>query len=163
MNSMSELAKSLDKKIQQLKASIEAQQAELAAYENVLEMESAKKASAPKSSPVKNTGIPPFGGSKTELIVQTVKSYGSKGVSPREIDAVFSARNVSHSKNLVYNTLGYLVSNKKLSKREGRYYWIGGESAMVESRLSADGLKRIREGLQKRWTTKKKAEKKKKK
>lgn len=203
---MSQLSKSLEKRIQELTASIEAQKTELAAYERVLHMEvskgtvpvesseaneapleashnikkarkkratkkgakktGARKAVAVESAPEASAAVP-FTGNKTSLVAEIVKSYGSAGATPKEVDAYFTARNVERSKNLIYNTLSYLVAQKKLKRRDGKYFTTGRGSkvakksaaatkkAPTKRRLSPEGLKRIKEALKKRWAAKK--------
>lgn len=205
---MSQLSKSLEKRIQELTTSIEAQKTELAAYERVLHMETtkgtspvetsdahealiaashpttkkkraSKKAAKSVSAPAApTTAAPdassvPFTGNKTSLVAEIVKSYGSTGATPKDVDAFFTARNVERSKNLIYNTLSYLVAQKKLQRRDGKYFTAGGSNAApakkntapavakkapTKRRLSPEGLKRIKEALKKRWAAKRAAE-----
>jgi hypothetical protein len=197
---MSQLSKSLEKRIQELTTSIEAQKTELAAYERVLHMEltkdsaptetassapeAAKESSHTRTAPTKaaiaekepqtpsaDTSDIPFTGNKTTLVAEIVKSLGSAGATPKDVDAFFTARNVERSKNLIYNTLSYLVAQKKLQRRDGKYFIAGGtdvakktatpaatKKAPTKRRLSPEGLKRIKEALRKRWAAKRAAE-----
>jgi hypothetical protein len=188
---MSQLSKSLEKRIQELRVSIQAQTTELAAYERVLGLEVAKENAPPDSSteaalavknhlkaalaesalkgPLGKAADVSYTGNKTSLIAGIVKSYGSTGATPKDVDAFFSAKGIERSKNLIYNTLSYLVAQKKLSRRDGKYYMLGGVTpskkkaaapavAPTKRRLSPEGLKRIKEALKKRWADKRAAE-----
>lgn len=213
---MSPLSKSLEKRIQELTASIEAQKTELAAYERVLHMEvskgsapvetsdapeapveassrittkkkraTKKTANKPAEAAVQNASAEtpaeapaglsnvPFTGNKTTLVAEIVKSYGSQGATPKDVDAFFTSRKVERSKNLIYNTLSYLVAQKKLQRRDGRYFMAGTKAstapakkipatatkkAPTKRRLSPEGLRRIKEALKKRWAAKRAAE-----
>jgi hypothetical protein len=201
---MSSLTKSLEKRIQELTTSIEAQKHELAAYEKVLAAEAGKTeapseappataaahaahhaapkeehaADLPTSAATPDLSALEFTGNKTNLVAAIVEHFGSAGATPKEVDSVFTERKVSRSKNLIYNTLSYLVAQKKLVRREGRYFVTsGGKSftpkkagrpakapkpakaaAPVKRRISAEGIRRIREANQKRWAAKKAAD-----
>jgi hypothetical protein len=187
---MSQLSKSLEKRIQELTASIESQKTELAAYERVLDMENSKENDAEGSSsivhqpvtvvsrqghaehagPAKKASELEYTGNKTTLVAEIVKSYGSAGATPKDVDAFFTAKDIERSKNLIYNTLSYLVAQKKLHRRDGKYFVVGGAmpakksgaakktAAPTKRRLSPEGLKRIKEALKKRWAAKRAAE-----
>ena len=180
---MSQFANSLKTRIQDLAASVETQKTELAAYERVLQIELARESATPtgpierpslthstvpESAPVPSAVDPAnltFTGNKTTLVGDIVKSYGSAGASPKEVEEIFSARKIKRSKNLVYNTLSYLVSKKKLKRRDGRYFSVlttpvpqSGSTAPTKRRISPEGLKRIREGAKKRWAAKRAAD-----
>ena len=177
---MSQLSKSLEKRIQDLTKSIESQKIELAAYERVLHIELSKE-----NAPTETVSIVPevaapdakvpeinYGGNKTTLVTEIVQSFGSSGATPKDVDAFFTARNIERSKNLIYNTLSYLVAQKKLHRRDGKYSVVAGNSAPAKKtaalkklaaaptkrRLSPEGLKRIREALKKRWAAKRAAD-----
>jgi len=195
---MSQLSKSLEKRIQELTSSIESQKTELAAYQRVLHMELAKE-SAPSESvnvapeialamstekaeaPVTEAPAPKvaevaYAGNKTALVSDIVKSFGSAGATPKDVDAFFNAKNIKRSTNLVYNTLSYLVTRKRLVRRDGKYFLPGATPAPAtkkapakkkaaapaktptKRRLSPEGLKRIKEALKKRWADKRAAE-----
>jgi hypothetical protein len=200
---MSQLSKSLEKRIQELTASIESQKIEIAAYERVLQMELSKEdapaetvtvapeitlaVADPKKAPVAE--IKPkapvtkvaevaYAGNKTALVADIVKSFGSAGATPKDVDAFFTAKKIARSSNLVYNTLSYLVAHGKLARSDGRYFLAGGAPAPAKKtapakkksavakktgaptkrRLSPEGLKRIKEALKKRWADKKAAD-----
>ena len=212
---MSQLSKSLEKRIQELTASIETQKAELTAYERVLHMEVVKDNAPAETSDAPEPPLPAssqtatkkkrvtkkaaskpaeanadraagetraetpaalsgvsFTGNKTTLVAEIVKSYGDAGASPKDVDAFFTARNVERSKNLIYNTLSYLVAQKKLQRHDGRYFSVGVKArpvaakktaaatkkAPTKRRLSPEGLKRIKEALKKRWAAKRAAD-----
>jgi hypothetical protein len=96
-----------------------------------------------------------------------VKSFGSKGATPKDVDAFFAEKNIKRSKNLVYNTLSYLVTRKSLVRRDGKYFLPGTTPAPAKKtaapvktkrKLSPEGLKRIREALKKRWADKRAAD-----
>ena len=198
---MSQLSKSLERRIQQLTASIEAQQSELVAYERVLQMELMKEGAPAEiavvewevpleimaeaesepdeviildEAPETETSEVPVSGNKTAMVEQIVKSYGGSGATPKDVDAYFTSRNIERSKNLVYNTLSYLVAHKRLERRDGRYFVTGAPMARktrgpakkkaaaapvkTKRTLSPEGLKRIKEALKKRWAMKRAAE-----
>ncbi|HEY3938544.1 MAG TPA: hypothetical protein VGL97_14000 [Bryobacteraceae bacterium] len=166
---MSSLTKSLEKRIQELRSSIEAQKAELAAYERVLEVERVRvdllqtptEAEPPTKEPeivqeaVPSTE-PAFAGNKTEFIAGILKARGASGATPKEIDTVFSAQAIARSKNLIYNALSFLLKRKKLAKKGGRYFLVSDAAAKPSAapqkrRISAAGLKRISDANKKRW------------
>jgi hypothetical protein len=202
---MSQLSKSLEKRIQELTASIDAQKTELAAYQRVLHMELGKSGApaelafeayeAPEEAftptltiveVMEEESAPPaaastpssvqYKGNKTNMVAEIVGSYGMEGATPKDVDAIFTAQDVPKSKNLIYNTLSYLVAHKRLVRREGKYYLASGPfpakrrgpkpgkkkaaktAAKSKRRLSPEGLERIREALKKRWADKKAAE-----
>jgi hypothetical protein len=186
---MSHFIKSLQTRIHELNKSIEAQKTELNAYEHILQIETSKgnvsaveisveapaKATPVHSAPAPSGGLAHIktGGSKTTLIAEIVMAHGGQGASPKEVDQFFSARKIKRSKNLIYNTLSYLVAQKKLQRRDGRYFALGGAAIVqkvaaspsapaatpTKRRLSPAGLKRIREALKKRWAAKRAADK----
>jgi hypothetical protein len=140
---MSFLKKSLEKRIQELRVSIEAQKTELAAYEQVLALESGKRVdlSAMTPSPVTVIHHRPvsaptaaatvkapvsveFNGSRSDFVAAAIKSRGSSGITPQEISAAFGARKIAISKNLVYNVLSLMYKQKRVRKSAGRYYHI---------------------------------------
>jgi hypothetical protein len=182
---MSHFIKSLKTRIQELTASIEAQKVELTSYEQLLQIEVARsngatEASASKAPTAAKASASQVGlvapaveladikvtGNKTTLVADVVMAHGKLGASPKDVDQFFSARKIKRSKNLIYNTLSYLVSRKKLQRRDGRYFGVVG-AAIAEKpvatptkrRLSAAGLKRIREAVKKRWAAKRAADK----
>ena len=193
---MSSLTKSLEKRIQELTISIDSQKIELAAYEKVLAMETGRGSSVAETSgddgksrvaaemsskerqgstESSSAGTPDlaaleFSGNKTNLVAAIVEMYGAAGAAPKEVDAVFTDRGVAKSKNLIYNTLSYLVTRKKLVRKDGRYFAVGAKpstasTAMPETgvkptrrKMSAEGIKRIREANKKRWEAKRAAD-----
>jgi hypothetical protein len=145
---MSFLTKSIEKRIQELRASIEAQSTELAAYEQVLALESGKpvegvipsaatpapaaQAATHTPSPATSSGNPitvEFKGSRSDFVGEVLKQRGSAGVAPSEISAAFATRQVPISKNLVYNVLSLLFKRKQVRKSAGRYYLVAGKAA----------------------------------
>jgi hypothetical protein len=167
---MPTLTKSLEKRIQELRSSIDAQKAELAAYERVWEVERAKGNRSPVAQtpddepelekPVQESvtlADPEFTGNKTEFITSILRARGTSGATPKEIDDVFSAHAIARSKNLIYNALSFLLKRKRLIRRAGRYFPLsaaGGAKKSAPSkkrRISAEGLKRISEANKKRW------------
>jgi len=143
---MSFLTKSLEKRIQELHASLEAQKTELAAYEQVLALESGKPAEIALASPTPTTpaavshkaaGAPSaaapvnveFNGSRTEFVAGVLKARGAAGITPAEISAAFAARKIQISKNLVYNVLSVMFKQKKVRKSAGKYYLIAAKAA----------------------------------
>jgi len=147
---MSFLKKSLEKRILELRKSIEAQATELAAYEQVLALESGKPLPALQSvpasvaavvkvpthpAPAKKKTPPPrpaaapagsidvaFNGSRSDFVAAILKQRGSAGVTPLEISKEFASRKISVGKNLVYNVLSLLFKQKKVRKSDGKYY-----------------------------------------
>ncbi len=153
---MSFLKESLEKRIQELRTSIESQRTELAAYEQVLALESGKpirsqaaptvvktavtkapvkkaaaaapKAPAPKPpAPTSGAAITaPFSGSRSEFVVAVLKQRGAAGAFPVEISKAFAERKIAISKNLVYNALSEMFKKKKVRKAGGKYYLVSG-------------------------------------
>jgi|GEM_PF-4593650 len=203
---MSQFTKSLEKRIQELTESIDAQKTELTAYERVLHMElskgsvpaetisdaeeapseashpipATKKKSAPAKAAPAVTADAPAKANKTSMVADVVKSFGTEGATPKDVDAYFTAKNIERSKNLVYNTLSYLVARNKLTRRDGKYFAEAGGSTPAKKkpgrkpgvatktaatkktttkrRLSPEGLQRIKDALKKRWAAKRAAE-----
>ena len=194
---MPTLTKALEKRIQELKTSIESQRAEMAAYERVLEIEPAHagrsqqadaaetadgaqgkvtptegqfptdEASAGNAAITQAFGTetaPVFSGSKTDFVATIVKARGISGATPKEVSEVFSARRIPRSKNLIYNALSLLVKQRKLEKKDGRYFSVPADSrekpvAPRKWKISAEDLKRIREANERRWAREKAARK----
>jgi hypothetical protein len=185
---MSSLTKALEKRIHDLKLSIESQQAELAAYEKVLELERATPgqshqmeatedahtdagivhsarpqlstdelaASGTRNASTVITEDPELSGSKGDFVAAIARAHGASGATPKDVGQAFSARRIKRSKNLIYNALSSLVKQKKLERREGRYFFLSADSgpkAVVpkKRKFSAEGLERIREANKKRW------------
>jgi hypothetical protein len=175
---MSPISKSLEHRIQELKTSIDAQQTELSAYEKVLELELAKGNVLPETKQVKpvESAQPSAGiaelqvtGSKTDFITAILRAKGAEGATPKEIDDIFSARSIERSKNLIYNALSFLVKQKRLTRRDGRYYALSSgapqKSAAVtkgtkgtKRRISPEGLRNIIEATKRRWAAKRAAQ-----
>ena len=179
---MSQLTKSLKTRIQELTTSIEAQTTERNAYEQVLQLEIAKETtpteasqaeSPDKTSPVSAhgasgidlTGVE-FTGNKTAFVVAIVKAHGAAGATPKEIRDVFATRKIPQSDNLIYTTLSALAKDKKLQRRDGRYYGEGSAAvsksgsgapsvAPAKKKMSPAAIKKIREGVRKYWAAKK--------
>src|SRR5207237_1093804 len=102
---------------------------------------------------------PVFSGSKTDFVAAIVKARGISGATPKEVSEVFSARRIPRSKNLIYNALSLLVKQRKLEKKDGRYFSVSADSsekpvAPRKWKISAEGLKNIREANKKRWAKK---------
>lgn len=149
---MSFLKKSLEKRIHELRHSIEAQTTELAAYEQVLALETgnpvtlaaapaavaavvkkhtaaqhaSKKAVVKKAAkPAVTTTAPitgEFSGSRSDFVAAVLKQHGAAGVTPSEISAAFTARKIAIKKNLVYNVLSLMFKQKKVRKSGGKYF-----------------------------------------
>ncbi len=146
---MSQLSKSLEKRIQELTTSIESQKAELAAYEQVLRLETGKEESVKQEAPVHEpaatkeekeetpaaavavTVSPELQSNKTALVLEIIRQRGTSGASPKEIDAYFAAHHISHSKNAIYNILSYLTGQKRLKRTDGRYFFAESKQASV--------------------------------
>jgi hypothetical protein len=179
---MSQLTKSLRTRIEELTASIEAQTTELAAYKEVLQIEIAKettptearqKESPAKPGPVSAHDKPgadltniAFTGNKTAFVVAIVKAHGAAGATPKEIREVFTSRKIPLSENLIYTTLSALAKDKKLRRRDGRYFEAGsatvpksGGAAPAKKKMSPAAIKKIREGVKKYWAAKRAAAK----
>jgi hypothetical protein len=102
------------------------------------------------------TADPEFSGSKADFVTAIVKARGTSGVTPKDVDKVFATRRIARSKNLIYSALSSLVKQRKAERKEGRYFFLSGDSsekvvAPKKRRISAAGLKRIREANKKRW------------
>jgi uncharacterized C2H2 Zn-finger protein len=67
---------------------------------------------------------PEFTGNKTEFVRVVVQSRGSVGAAPKDIEQVFAERRIEKSKNAIYNALVSLVTQKKLKKKDGRYFYL---------------------------------------
>src|SRR5205814_9103147 len=107
---------------------------------------------------------PVFTGSKRDFVAAIVKARGISGATPKEVSDIFSARGIARSKNLIYNALSFLVKQRKLEKKDGRYFSVSADSrekhvAPRKWKISAEGLKRIREANKKRWAREKAARK----
>src|SRR5207237_4297044 len=98
---------------------------------------------------------PVFSGSKTDFVAAIVKARGISGATPKEVSEVFSARRIARSKNLIYNALSFLVKQRKLEKKDGRYQPV----APRKWKISAEGLRNIREATKRRWAREKAARK----
>ena len=142
-----QLIKSLRTRIEELTASVEAQTTELAAYVRVLEIESAKEGTSEaltQSAPTGGLAGVPFTGNKTAFVVAIVHAHGTAGATPKEIREVFSARKIALSQNLIYTTLSPLANQKKLRRRDGRYFGLGNATVsapVAKRKISAEGLK----------------------
>ena len=160
---MSFLTKSLEKRIEELRASIEAQSTELTAYEQVLGLESGKPAEgaaafvpavvAPEPAVVSHTPAPSassgspitvaFNGSRSNFVSAVLQQRGSAGVTPSEISAAFAARKVAVSKNLVYNVLSVMFKRKLARKSGGRYFPLAGKApAKTAQKAPAKAVKK---------------------
>jgi hypothetical protein len=159
---MSFLTKSLEKRIRELRHSIEAQTTELAAYEQVLALESGKPmilgpapaaiAEAVRSHSSAPAGNVKFNGRRSDFVASVLKQHGTKGATPAEISAAFSTSKIAVSKNLVYNVLSSMFKQKKVRKSGGKYYLMAGKSAANQKhRISEEGMSRIIAATKKRW------------
>jgi hypothetical protein len=169
---MSSLTKSLEKRIEELKTSISAQQAELAAYEKVLASELAPSAPSTaigdgthplststeelSSLPSGTTPIPPFTGNKSAFVAAIVQAHGSSGVTAKGVKDIFAERKVKASQNLVYNALTGLVKQKKIERRDGQYFSrvkAAGKPAATKKKrqISAASRERMAEASRNRW------------
>jgi hypothetical protein len=179
---MSSLTKSLEKRIEELKASISSQQAELAAYEKVLASELAPSTpstaigdgthpvstltQASSSLPSGPTSIPPFAGNRSAFVAAIVQAHGSSGVTAKDVKDIFAESKVKASQNLVYNALTGLVKQKKIDRRDGRYFSrvkaSGGKTAATKKKrhVSAASREKMAEASRNRWAKKRAAESK---
>jgi hypothetical protein len=170
---MPTLSKSLEKRVQELRASIEAQQKELVAYEHVLELESGKGSTPTESAAPIAVSAPvaaapasdaasglEFNGSRSEFVTAILKHSGSAGATPQEVANIFAARKIAISKNLVYNVVSLLFKQKRVKKAGGRYYWTTRGAAAAPApaaaapkkrRISEEGMRRIIAATKKRW------------
>ena len=188
---MPPLTESLKTRIDELTTSIETHTTELAAYQRVLQIEVAKEttpsgaissgipaqsspASTQRAPSVDLTGVE-FGGNKTAFVVAIVKAHGAAGATPKEIREVFASRKIPQSDNLIYTTLSALAKDKKLRRRDGRYFGAGAGATVskngstatakksgsaapaAKKKMSAAAIKKIREGVKKYWAAKKAA------
>jgi len=180
---MPTLTKSLEETIHRLKSTIESQQQELAAYELVLQIETRNEqpvdsAAAPVAEPSRSPkSAVPYSGNKTALIVDIIQSYGSTGATSKEIGSAFADRKISVGSNFIYSTLSFLLSKKRLVRRDGKYFAVtestvpppsskrSGRAAKKQTptkkrQISPEGLKRIREAVKRRWAAKRAADRK---
>jgi hypothetical protein len=67
---------------------------------------------------------PEFTGNRTEFVRAVVQSCGSVGAEPKDIEQVFAERRIEKSKNAIYNALVSLVTQRKLKKKDGRYFYL---------------------------------------
>jgi uncharacterized C2H2 Zn-finger protein len=67
---------------------------------------------------------PEFTGNKTVFVRAVVQSCGSAGAEPKDIEQVFAERRIEKSRNAIYNALVSLVTQKKLKKKDGRYFYL---------------------------------------
>src|SRR5437868_14921622 len=87
---------------------------------------------------------PVFSGSKTDFVAAIVKARGISGATPKEVSDIFLARGIARSKNLIYNALSLLVKQRKLEKKDGRYFSVYADSsekpvAPRKWKISAEG------------------------
>jgi hypothetical protein len=170
---MSTLSKSLEKRVHELRTSIEAQKIELAAYERVLELESKEAAPAEAGTSADSMPSPSaassnahdleFSGSRSDFVASILKNRAGVGATPQEIAKVFAMRKIPISKNLIYNVVSLLFKQKKIKKSGGRYYYAtrGGaapahhaptaSAAPKKRRISEEGMRRIIAATKKRW------------
>jgi len=169
---MSTLSKSLEKRVQELRTSIEAQKIELAAYERVLELESKGGAPAEVGAAADSLAVPAmassnahdleFSGSRSDFVASILKNRAGAGATPQEIAKVFAMRKIPISKNLIYNVVSLLFKQKKIKKSGGRYYYaVRGAAASAPAsapaaapkkrRISEEGMRRIIAATKKRW------------
>ncbi len=118
-----------------------------------------------------------FTGNKRDFVTAIVKSRGSEGVTPKEIETIFSDRKIEKGRNLIYNALSLLVK-QGLMKRDGGRYSISSDkqSAVRKTRgpakreaapsastagrgggLTAEGRQKLAEAMKKRWAAKRTA------
>jgi hypothetical protein len=172
---MTTLSKSLEKRVQELRTSIEAQKIELAAYERVLELESKGIAHAEVGTEAESAAAPSmasshahdleFSGSRSDFVASILKNRAGAGSTPQEIAKVFAMRKIPISKNLIYNVVSLLYKQKKIKKSGGRYYYaVRGAAAAAPAaashapaaspkkrRISEEGMRRIIAATKKRW------------
>src|SRR5207237_4017831 len=91
-----------------------------------------------------------------------VKARGIAAATPKELSEFFSARRIQRRKNLIYNALSLLVKQRKLEKKDVRYFSVPADSrekpvAPRKWKISAEGLKRIKEANKRRWAREKAA------
>ncbi len=128
---MSQFSDMVTSRIHELTEIIKSKQSELAAYELVLQIESAKDGhtSSPVETVVENAPVPQtspkFAGSKTAFVLDIVNSCGSRGAAPKDVRQEFLAQKVQHGENTVYDVLSYLVGQKRLARKDGRYFLVG--------------------------------------
>ena len=84
-----------------------------------------EKVNAPRNGKSRGTdgNAPEFTGNKTQFVQAIVRSSGSAGIAPKDIDQMFVKRRIEKSKNAIYNALDSLVRQKKVRKDEGRYFY----------------------------------------
>jgi hypothetical protein len=151
---MSFLKKSLQKRIRELRASIDAQKIELAAYEQVLALESGQSVEGLAPAPAalaavvkkhtaasKSTVTSSFNGNRSDFVASILKERGAAGVTPAEISQAFAAQKIAVGKNLVYNVLSLMFTQRKVRKSGGKYYLLSAKPAT--KRISEQHMKRV--------------------
>jgi len=85
----------------------------------------------PAAEPVKEKGTakaakadeePEFTGNKREFVKQLVKTSGTSGITPTEIDRILTDHKIPRGKNLIYNALSILVKQGSMRRKDGRYF-----------------------------------------
>ena len=67
---------------------------------------------------------PKFAGNKTAFVLEIVKLSGNRGAVAKEVRQEFLTQKIPHGHNTVYDALSYLLGQKKLERKEGRYFVI---------------------------------------
>ncbi len=118
-----------------------------------------------------------FTGNKRDFVTAIVKSRGSEGITPREIERIFSDRKIEKGRNLIYNALSLLVKQGRMKRDGGRYTIAGArQSAVHKTRgagkrekapsastarrsggLTPEGRQKLAEAMKKRWAAKRAA------
>jgi hypothetical protein len=170
---------SLHNKIQSLRASIEAKQAEmqreeeeLRAYERVLALETGTAGPRPSSGSrgdgasaragteqngSAGTGTDPAfdGKSKTAFVFEIIRSRGAAGATPKEVQEVFTRQGLETGKNTIYTALSSFVKQRKLKNKNGRYVAIAGKASpkpvpSTAGKNSIGGIQNLRSGASKK-------------
>jgi hypothetical protein len=118
-----------------------------------------------------------FTGNKRDFVTAIVKSRGSAGIAPKEIERIFSDRKIEKGRNLIYNALSLLVKQGLMTRDNGRYSITrdkqsavrrtrgaaNREEAPAESTASRkvgmtpEGRQKLAEAMKKRWAAKRTA------
>lgn len=134
---MLNLATLLQKRIQEIHEVIETNEKERAVYERLLEIERAHQPPSPTASLTVNTSLATPAEilattNKTAMVAEIVKSFGTTGAAPKEVENYFAVHKIERGRNLVYSALSWLVAHNRLERREGRYF--GGEAVKTTTK-----------------------------
>jgi hypothetical protein len=116
----------LNTRVREAERIIADQNENLAALRHLLRIEMAESTSerAVEAVAVAHTS-PKFAGNKTAFALEIVRLSGSRGAAAKDVRQEFLSQKVPHGENTIYDALSYLVGQKKLERKEGRYFVVG--------------------------------------